>query len=336
MSPMKPPATGKGARKPIAAGRSPRRPPGTAATRRDRPAAARTVHPRNKLNDLTGEEWLFRSRSVLQTAYPSAYGHARRKAHGANKPPQLMKELIEFFTKPGGRVLDPFAGVGGTLIGASLAGRRAIGIEINPAWREIYEKVCAEEGIAPQTFIVGDCLEALAPLEAGSVDFVATDPPYNRQFERTMCNGVYDNANRRTDFDAAFSDLPEDFSNSASYAEFLERMERLFGALLPLLRPDGYAAVILRNAYQDGEYMMTQADVAGRARRPVQRNGRHAYRFFLKGEIIWYQAGSRLRPYGYPYAFVPNIAHQTIVILRKERMRPQAVARPARPSGSRP
>ena len=40
--------------------------------------------------------------------------------------------------------------------------------------------------------------------------------------------------------------------------------------------------------------------------------------FVTKGDLIWYQAGTRLRPYGYPRAFVPNIAHQHIVVLRKE------------------
>jgi DNA modification methylase len=284
------------------------------------PVPRRGIHPRNKLNALTGEEWLYRSKSVLQTSYPSEYGHQLRKRHGANKPPQLMRDLIEFFTKPGQRVLDPFAGVGGTLIGASLCGREALGIEINRSWLEIYECVCEQTGIAPQPMMVGDCLELLDTLEAGSVDFIATDPPYNRQFERTMCNGVYANQNRKTDYDT-FSDLPSDFSNSATYEEFLDRMERMFEKLLPLLRPEGYAAVILRNAYQEGEYMMTQADVATRARRPVSREGTRAFRFFLKGEIIWHQSGSRLRPYGYPYAFVPNIAHQTIVVLRKERVR---------------
>jgi hypothetical protein len=84
----------------------------------------------------------------------------------------------------------------------------------------------------------------------------------------------------------------------------------MFTESLRVLRAGAYAAVILRNAYQDGEYMMTQADVAARARLPVLREGKREFRFFLKGEIIWHQAGSRLRPYGYPYAFVPNIAHQ--------------------------
>ena len=44
-------------------------------------------------------------------------------------------------------------------------------------------------------------------------------------------------------------------------------------------------------------------------------------RFTVKGDLIWYQAGTRLRPYGYPKAFVPNIAHQHILVLRKEARR---------------
>ncbi|MFN8631245.1 MAG: DNA methyltransferase [Chloroflexota bacterium] len=83
----------------------------------------RPPHPRNDLNELSGEEWLYFTKSVWSTAYPSELGHARRKAHGANKPPRLMAKLIEFFTKTGELVVDPFAGVGGTLLGRLSAAR---------------------------------------------------------------------------------------------------------------------------------------------------------------------------------------------------------------------
>ena len=82
------------------------------------------VHPDNELNGLSGDEWLYFTKSLWTTAYPSELGHALRKAHGANKPPRLMARLIEFFTKPGELVLDPFAGVGGTLLGAAICRRR--------------------------------------------------------------------------------------------------------------------------------------------------------------------------------------------------------------------
>src|SRR5258706_11613971 len=110
----------------------------------------RAPHPRNTLNELSGEEWLYFTKSVWTTAYPSELGHQLRKAHGANKPPRLMARLIEFFSRTGELVLDPFAGVGGTLLGAAIARgpRPAIGIELAPAWAEGHRQVVDEALVA--------------------------------------------------------------------------------------------------------------------------------------------------------------------------------------------
>jgi DNA modification methylase len=268
---------------------------------------------RNTLNELTGAEWLYFTKSIITTAYPSEYGHTLRKAHGANKPPQLMSQLIEFFTKPGGRVLDPFAGVGGTLIGASICKkpRQALGIEINQKWVDIYQQIVLESAgkVTPQPLIHGDCLQVMSTLEKLSFDFVLTDPPYNIHLTRTMANDRYAQTytNRRTDYDMHSSD-PADVANLPSYDVYLDTMERVFAACYTLLKPQKYMAVIIRNAYQHGEYIFTHVDLAQRAK---------LHGFVPKGEIIWYQAGTRLRPYGYPFAYIPNIAHQYIVIFQK-------------------
>lgn len=78
-----------------------------------------TYDKRNKLNDLTGKEWVYFTNSVWITGYsPTArenVGLKTRKIHPSPKPPALMKDIIEFFTKSDGKILDPFAGVGGTL-----------------------------------------------------------------------------------------------------------------------------------------------------------------------------------------------------------------------------
>src|SRR4051794_9286621 len=103
----------------------------------------REPHPANTLNELPGEEWLYFTKSLLTTAYPSELGHATRRVHGANKPPRLMARLIEFFSRTGDLVLDPFAGVGGTLLGAAIARapRQAIGTELDPGWATVYDNV---------------------------------------------------------------------------------------------------------------------------------------------------------------------------------------------------
>lgn len=300
-------------------------------------------HPANALNDLTGEAWLYFTKSVLTTAYPSELGHAARKAHGANKPPRLMARLIEFFSKTGELVLDPFAGVGGTLLGASIARgpRRAIGIELDQRWADVYEALVptllaerdgrgpdladlgtADPG-APRRFDpsgaelrVGDSLVVLPTLDGDSVDFVVTDPPYNVQLPLTMAGGALaeTHANRRTDY-AMIGDLEADLANAPDYATFLDRMGTVFGEMHRLLRNGRYAVVIVRDAYQDGRYVFTGSDLAARASRVG---------FVPKGDLIWYQAGSRLRPYGYPRVFVPNIVHQHVLVFRKESPRVQS------------
>ena len=68
-------------------------------------------HPHNALNELKGNEWLYFTKTVLETSYPHGYGHDLRREQGACKPPQLMKHMIEFFTKQNQTVLDPFSGV---------------------------------------------------------------------------------------------------------------------------------------------------------------------------------------------------------------------------------
>src|SRR5262245_32511742 len=120
--------------------------------------------PRNQLNDLSGREWTYALRSVIATRYPTngaeGYAHALRRVHPSPKPPQLMAELIRFFSKRGGRVLDPFAGVGGTLLACALEGRRGAGVELSHEYAEIYHEVCAELELEPQTLIVGDARRA--------------------------------------------------------------------------------------------------------------------------------------------------------------------------------
>jgi DNA modification methylase len=293
------------------------------------------VHRDNTLNELTGEEWLYFTKSLWTTTYPSELGHALRKAHGANKPPRLMARLIEYFTRGGELVLDPFAGVGGTLLGAAICRtpRRALGFEIEPRWSVVYDQVVEQARAAPggadvqladlgtsdpggpRTFddrgcrlVVGDARALLTTVGDGTVDFVATDPPYNPQLRLTMAGGPLAKtfANRRTDYAMVTQD-PDDLANSASYAEYLDRMGTILGALRRVLRDGRYATIIVRDAYQDGRYRFTAADLANRA---------EAVGFVLKGDLIWYQAGTRLRPYGYPRAVVPNVVHQHILVLR--------------------
>jgi site-specific DNA-methyltransferase (adenine-specific) len=56
------------------------------------------------------------------------------RLHPTQKPLCVLTPLIESFSRPAGLVLDPFYGLGSTLLAAKLAGRRFLGIQLDPGY----------------------------------------------------------------------------------------------------------------------------------------------------------------------------------------------------------
>lgn len=57
--------------------------------------------------------------------------------HPTEKDVSILQLLIESFSKPGALILDPFSGSGSTLEAAARAGRRYLGIELEPRYCEL-------------------------------------------------------------------------------------------------------------------------------------------------------------------------------------------------------
>ena len=112
------------------------------------------------LNELSEEQWTAHQVPIIDTLYPTSgeesHAHHIRKAHPSPKPPQLMKRLIEFFTKKDGWVLDPFVGVGGTLLACSMAERQGVGVDLSQAYLDLYQQASEELNLEPQTVYRGD------------------------------------------------------------------------------------------------------------------------------------------------------------------------------------
>lgn len=81
--------------------------------------------------------------NVLKHRWP--YGaHAN---HPAEKPVGLLDRIIRECSQPGQLVFDPFTGSGSALVAAKLAGRRAIGIELEEAYCEVAARRLAQDAL---------------------------------------------------------------------------------------------------------------------------------------------------------------------------------------------
>jgi DNA modification methylase len=272
---------------------------------------------RNQLNDLTGKEWIYFLNSVWVTAYPPIAGKSSafdlRKVHPSPKPPELMRDIILFFTKPGQKILDPLAGVGGSLLGASLCKppRKAIGVELNGRYTRAYRRACKAMNATKQRMICGDARRVLASrtIQKDMFDLIVTDPPYSNMMNRPK-NGqkkkLYDH-NDPTPFSFDKRDI-----GNLPYEEYLPELRKILELAVSRLKPKKYMIVFSRDLQpSDSNQNLLHADVI----RELAKIPNMRYR----GLRIWHDQAVDLYPFGYPYAFVMNQMHQYILVFRKER-----------------
>lgn len=275
------------------------------------------VSPKNKLNDLTGSEWVYFLSSVFSTKYSTrgseGFSHKLRKIHPSPKPPILMQEIIKFFTKKNQWILDPFAGVGGSLFGASLANRKGVGIELNKIYRQTYTKVCKKEKVATQPLIVGDSrnmdklLQKLRTKQTipKQFDLIITDPPYSNMMTKKRTISLKDGKDS-----TPFTDSKKDIGNLET-DQFLDELKSIIEKSLKYLKTKKYLVVFTKDMQpKENHHNMLHADIVSKLSE-IQN-----LRF--RGYKIWFDKTQNLYPLGYPYAFVANQFHQFILIFRKE------------------
>lgn len=68
-----------------------------------------------------------------------------QRAHPTQKPVDLLRQLITASSLPGDLVLDPFMGSGTTVYAAYTMGRRAVGIEMDPKYYAVAQRMCDQQ-----------------------------------------------------------------------------------------------------------------------------------------------------------------------------------------------
>ncbi len=267
---------------------------------------------KNKLNNLTGKEWIKFTKSWFIHKPP------RRKEdeilHPAKYPESLVEEFISFFTKEGEWVLDPFLGTGSTLIAAGNLNRNGIGIELS---KNYYKTSCnrISNGDYQNKLIAlngsSDDLKKLVQNSGidNKIDYVITSPPYWNQLER---NSMRQKVRKDKGLDTIYSETKNDIGNIKGYEEFLESQAKIFDEVYDITKNNGYLTIVTNNVYFKGRLYPLAYDTA------VSLTKRGSKSWVLKDEKIWLQNDKSLIALGINSAWVGNRHHQYCLIFRKE------------------
>ncbi|MDP1995311.1 MAG: DNA methyltransferase [Ignavibacteria bacterium] len=269
----------------------------------------------NKLNSLTGKEWIKFSKSWFVHKPPQ-----RKKnevLHPAKFPESLVKEFITFFTKENEWVFDPFLGTGSTLMASGALGRNAAGIELSDYYYQI-----AKERIEKEKFnnmVIPLCGSSLnlhtmlkkIPTKNKQFDYVITSPPYWNQLER---NSMRQKKRKEGGLDTKYSDDGEDIGIISGYEQFLETQAKIFDEVYSVTKENGYLTVITNNVYYKGKLFPLAYDTA------ISLTNRGKKSWVLKDEKIWLQDDKPLIALGINSAWVSNRHHQYCLIFRKEKI----------------
>jgi len=261
---------------------------------------------RNKLNDLTGKEWLQLTKSVWVSERC-----AEDKDAFEHPAPFLIKDirkLIRLFTKKDMVVLDPFMGSGTTLIASALENRKSVGIDLSKKYCKLTDKRLKKLKIKKRgkiKIISGNSLKKIPRLD--KIDYCVTSPPYHNIL-RNKGGGIRADGSQRRQGVEYYSEYPNDVGNQKDYKSFLELLGKIMKEVYKKLRKDKYCSIIISDFTVKKKETNAHGDVIAL----MQKIG-----FRFCGNVILLQNSKPLYPFGYPYAYIINHHHQYILNFRK-------------------
>ena len=266
---------------------------------------------RNKLNNLTGKEWLKLTKSFILSEKCAA-----DKDAFAHPAPFLIKDvekMISLFTKEGMTVLDPFMGSGTTAIASCNLGRKVIGIDLSEEYKTLAYKRFKNNNIDIKNieYILGDSMLELNKIK--NVDYIITSPPYHNILKNnskglrkdSSAKGYRSGSRIGVEY---YSDNENDLGNQETYEQFLTLLKKIMKKAYKKLNAGKYCSIIISDFTVDKKEICVQGDIV----KIMQEIG---YEF--SGTIILLQDNKPLYPFGYPYAFKINHNHQNIINFRK-------------------
>lgn len=186
---------------------------------------------------------------------PESIGHpAKANIH-------MLRSLVDFYTKPGEVILDPFGGVGSIMV-AALMGRNVILTEIEVRYHELQKASWKEMEAAADGIVLhylGDC-RLLLPIPC---NHIITSPPYSNVLASpySTLRAQAEKDSERADVLAGYSETSPGNLGVLNPFLYNQAMEKVYRLMVQSVLPGGTVTTIIKDFFREGHrvYLSTWA-----------------------------------------------------------------------------
>ena len=213
--------------------------------------------PESHINCLTAKEWVKDQVAVWELYYEKR-DIRDKDIHPAVFPIALPKKCIELFTHKGELVLDPFVGIGTTLIAARDLGRNAVGFDLNEKYIDFTNERLNQAQLnfgenTKQTAICDDAINILKYLDKETVSLCVTSPPYANMLNHERLNkSIRSDLRQNKHYKKVqqYSDNPRDLG-TMKIKEYIDELSKIYKRILPLLKPKAHCVININDLWED-------------------------------------------------------------------------------------
>jgi DNA modification methylase len=257
--------------------------------------------PDNHISCITAKEWV-KGMVTIRTFYYEGRDIRDKSVHPAVFPISLPAHFIRLLTHRGELILDPFVGIGTTLVAAKDLGRNAVGFDLKKEYIEFAKKRLSQttlESDTQQTAILDDAQNIPAYLGENTVSLCITSPPYANMLNRPRLNKSI-RGNLRTNSQYL---KVQQYSNDKrdlgimDHEKYADALTEIYTGILPLMRPKAHCIINVNDVWLSDKRYLTHIYVI----EALQKAG-----FEFRNTFIWDKRDlvNKVGIFGWPNNFI--------------------------------
>jgi DNA modification methylase len=266
----------------------------------------------NHISCITAKEWVksqvaIQQFPITEDEIKEFYYESRdirdKDVHPAVFPIGLPAHFIKTLTHQGELVLDPFVGIGSTLIAAQDLGRNAVGFDLKEEYIETCRKRLAQKRIiddkTQQIAILDDAHNIPQYLEENTVSLCITSPPYaNMLAHRRLNKSIRGDLRKNSHYLKVqqYSKDPADLG-TMTHDEYGKALEEIYSGILPLMKSRAHCIINVNDVWENNKRIPTHVFVLD----ALEKAG-----FEFRNTFIWDKRNlvNRVGIFGWPSNFI--------------------------------